>query len=82
MNTLLLVAMLVLGSPDSSRTEMISVNKTKGVEIHITNVLGEEYCVDNYMDPVSRIMYFNTNNLPPGMYFVRVADKCEVITIP
>lgn len=82
MNTLLLVAFLLVSSPDSSRTEMISVGKTKGAEVRITNIVGEEYYVDNYMDPVSLIMYYNTNGLPPGLYFVRVADKCEFIVIP
>ncbi len=64
-----------------SNTEMLMAGKDPG-EFRITNVLGEEYCVPNYMDPISRIVYFDTNGLPCGLYFIRYGEKSEIISIP
>lgn len=80
MYALILAAMLLAGTPDSSRTEMVLVGKINE-EIHITNVLGEEYFVENYMDPVSRIVYFKTDGLPEGIYFLRYGAKSEFLII-
>lgn len=74
------ISLLLLFSSDNISTEMFATGKNNG-ELHITNVLGEEYCVENYMDPVSRIVYFKTDGLPQGVYYLRFGAKSDFLII-
>lgn len=77
--TSLVVAAMFLFS--GNNTEMFYVGKSPG-ELRITNVLGEDYYVESYVDPISRVIYFKTDGLPQGLYFLRYGEVSETISIP